>query len=104
LKKVVTYLLLFTVSFAYNIETVKYLLKAIGDSSITCMDDFQCEENDSEEKEESNKEKKNLSDDYFFDNHYFPFLVAENIKSNYKQNKNLTSSDFQKEVYSPPEL
>jgi hypothetical protein len=96
--------LIFAVSFAYNIKTVKYLLKVIEESSITCIADFQCEENDVEEKEESNDEKKFISDIYFFDNHLFPFIIAENKKSNYKQNQNITSSDFQEEVYSPPEL
>lgn len=97
--------MIFIVSFAYNIETVKYLLETIGDSSsVMCIDDFECDENDSEEKEESNEEKKIFSDDYFFDNHYFPLPLTENKKSNHNQDKNPTSTDFQKEVYSPPEL
>ena len=106
LKKIVTYLLIFVVSFYYNIETVKYLLKEIGDSSVCCIDDFQCEENDSEESEseKSKDEKKFLIDDYFLDNQGFAFYVAECNNLGFSHQKGISSFDFCKEIYSPPEL
>ncbi len=106
LKKVVTYLLILAVSVAYNIETVNYLLKVIGDSSNTCVTDFQCKENDSEEKESEkcDDEKKIISIVPFINSNHFYFNVSEIINLNYIQNYSISSSDFQKEIYSPPEL
>lgn len=106
LKRIVTYLLIFVVSVFYNIETIKYLLKEIGDSSVCCMDDFQCEENDSEESEseKSDDEKKLLLDNYFPDNQRFEFYVADNKKTGFSYQKGITSFDYCKEIYSPPEL
>ena len=88
----------------YNIETVKYLLKKIGDSSICCIDKFQCEENDTEESEKSNDEKKFLSDDYFPDNQHFTFYILECNDLGFSPQKDISSFDFCKEIYSPPEL
>lgn len=107
LKRVATYFLIFIVSFAYNIETVKYLLKAIGDSSsIVCVDDFQCDENDSEEKEseKTKEEKQFFADDYFLNNHHFIFYAAELKNLGFAPQKTISSFDYRQEVYSPPEL
>ena len=99
--------MIFIVSFAYNIETVKYFLKTIGEASpIVCVDDFQCDENDSEENEsnKSKDEKHFFTDDYFSHNHHFVFYIAELKSLSFTSNKTFPSSDYRQEVYSPPEL
>lgn len=106
MKKAVTYILIFIVSFAQNIETVKYLLKAMGDSSIVFADNFQCDEKDSEEKEseKNNDEKKFILDDYFLNHHHFSFYIAERKTLRIAPNKAISSFDYCQEVFSPPEV
>ena len=101
-------MLLVLVSFAYCYDTIAYFSKIMGNNSIAWVDDFKCEERNSESKESNEKnEKLNFSDDFYFDNK----RLANNLIYNQTErslissidNKN-SSADYSQEVYFPPEL
>lgn len=102
LKKAITYLLIFIVSFSYNYEAIEYFTEAIGDSPITWVDDLDCEEKESKESNEKN-EKSEYSDELFLDNSLVSAYI-ELIGLGTMQNHNFSSSDYSQVVYSPPEL
>ena len=80
----------------------------MGNNSIAWVDDFKCEERNSESKESNEKnEKLNFSDDCYFDNKRLAnnLIYDQTERSRYCSihNKN-SSSDYSQEVYFPPEV
>lgn len=109
MQKIITYSLLILFSFAYSYETIKYFSKILGDNSIVCIDDFDCEEKSSEsEKSNKKNEKVNFSEDIYFNNKHpnnnliAAILEPGSLDSN--QNINFSSADYSQQVYSPPEM
>ena len=104
MKKAVTYILIFLVSFACSYETMEYFSKTIGDTSIAWIDDISCQEKSSESEESNEKnEKKNFSDDSDLNNYPISSHIEPgNFHS--KQNSDFSSSDYSQVVYSPPEM
>ena len=109
MKKIITYSLLILFSFAYSYETIKYFSKAFDGVSIAWIDNFDCEEKESESEKSSEKnEKLNFSEDFYLNHKLFNNtlisgqLEAGNLGSN--QNIDFSSSDYSQKVYSPPEL
>jgi hypothetical protein len=99
LKKIVTYIFVMLVSFAYSYEAIDFLSE-LHDT------DFYCEETGSESEETSEKEK--FSDDEDFNNmHLHNRVISDPIELGRwgsKQHTNFPSSDYSHEVYSPPEV
>ena len=104
MKKAVTYILIFLVSFVCSYETVEYFSKTIGDTSIAWVDDIPCQEKSSESEESNEKnEKKNFSDVSDISK-YITLSHIELGSIGTKQNNNFSSSDYSQVVYSPPEM
>jgi len=107
LQKFITYCLLILFSFAYSYETIKYFSKAFDGVSIVWIDNFDCEEKESEKNSEKN-EKLNFSEDFYLNHKHFNNtlmagqLELASLSSN--QNIDFSSSDYSQKVYSPPEL
>lgn len=109
MKKITTYCLLVLFSFAYSFETIKYFSKAFDGVPIVWMDDFDCEEKQSEtEKSTEKNEKLNFAEDFYLNHkHYNNTLISGQLESGRlgsKQNPDFSSSDYSQKVYSPPEI
>lgn len=107
MKKGIAYILVFLVTFSYNYEGIQYFSKTIGNTSISRMDNFDCEEKgaekeDSNEKSEKN-EKTDFSEELYFDSNLISAQL-QLVRLHSKKNHNFSSSDFSQVVYSPPEL
>lgn len=107
LKKIITYCLLIIFSFAYSYETIKYFSKTFDGVSITWIDNFDCEEKESENGSEKN-EKLNFSEDFYLSHkHFNNTLIAGQLEAGSlgsSQNIDFSSSDYSQKVFSPPEM
>lgn len=107
LKKIITYCLLIIFSFAYSYETIKCFSKTFDGVSIAWIDNFDCEEKESEKSSEKN-EKLNFSEDFYLNHkHFNNTLIAGQLEAGSlgsTQNPDFSSSDYSQKVYSPPEL
>ena len=107
MKKAIAYILVFLVSFSYNYETIQFFSKAIGNTSISRMDNFDCEEKGTEKEDSNEKSEKNektgFSEALYFDSDMISAQL-ELVRLHSKKNHNFSSSDFSQVVYSPPEL
>lgn len=107
MKKIITYCLLIIFSFAYSYETIKYFSKTFDGVSITWIDNFDCEEKESENGSEKN-EKLNFSEDFYLSHkHFNNTLIAGQLEAGSlgsSQNIDFSSSDYSQKVFSPPEM
>ncbi len=109
LKKIITYCLLILFSFAYSYETIKYFSKVFDGASIAWIDNFDCEEKESEsEKGNEKNEKLNFAEDFYLNHkHFNNTLIAGQLELkslSSKQSIDFSSSDFSQKVFSPPEM
>jgi hypothetical protein len=102
LKKTITYVFLFLVSFAYSYETLEHF-------SILKDNDF-CTEESSESEEPNEKSERTHSDDNFFNDKHLHYRLSSApaelgwaSAQYHNQNNAFTSSDYSHEVFSPPE-
>lgn len=107
MKKIITYCLLILFSLAYSYETIKYFSKVFDGCSIALIDNFDCEEKESEKGNEKN-EKLNFAE-YFYLNHKHinNTLIAGQLDAGSMgsaQNIDFSSSDYSQKVFSPPEI
>ncbi|MDF2438284.1 MAG: hypothetical protein K0Q95_2660 [Bacteroidota bacterium] len=107
LKNIISCLLIFFVSLLYNIETVKFIIKSVGDNSIAWIDDGACEGEKEKEESKESEESSKKGESVFLDD---DFLQQEMINESYlsvignNQNHNFSSSDYSLEIYCPPEM
>ncbi len=107
LKKIIAYCLLILFSFAYSYETIKYFSKVFDGGSIALIDNFDCEEKESEKGNEKNEKLSFLEDFYLNHKHFNNTLIAgllEPTSLSSRQNIDFSSSDFSQKVFSPPEI
>lgn len=109
LKNAVAYIFILLFSMAYSYETVKYISKVMGGTSVSWMDDFHCEEKSPESEESTEKnEKVDFLDDLYLTNKRPNSLLLSGpleLSSLWnRQNNIFSSTDFSQEVYSPPEM
>ncbi|MES2139806.1 MAG: hypothetical protein V4511_08850 [Bacteroidota bacterium] len=107
MKKIIAYCLLILFSFAYSYETIKYFSKVFDGGSIALIDNFDCEEKESEKGNEKNEKLSFLEDFYLNHKHFNNTLIAgllEPTSLSSRQNIDFSSSDFSQKVFSPPEI
>lgn len=102
MKRIITFILIFIVSFASCYETVKCFSTSLG---ITlCSIEDHCDERNSESKESSEKEENEKSNDDLYFTHNSPSASLKIKGSKFNQKLNFSSSEYSQVVYSPPEI
>ena len=105
MKTITIYIFILLASIAYSFETIEYFTKAVGGDATAWIDDFDCEESDSE-TEDANEEQVDF-DDFYLNHKYLHKLTLSHIELGFiksMRNDNFSSTDYGQEVYSPPEI
>ncbi len=101
MKKVLTYIFVTLVSFAYSYEAIDFFSKSHDPN-------FYCEETGSESEEPTSKNEnlKFFDDEDLSNKHLHNWVIFEPIelgRLSSDQHTSFSSSDYSYEVYSPPE-
>lgn len=102
MKKALAYILLITVTFAFNYKAVSYLLDSSKESIAFVMD---CEEEKSESEKSDEKEEKKEKEisEYLFHKKNSSLIILNKLSFDSMHNLLFITSDFSKSLYMPPE-
>jgi len=92
------------VTFAYCYESASFLIKVLKDTSVVCVEDPDCEQEDSETEKSQQKEGK-LFISYEMRSNMERY-AARCAESTYRhpKNSNFSSFDYSQMIYTPPDL
>ena len=100
MKRVVSYILLLVVMFAFNGKAISYLLDSSIESIAFVLD---CKEEKSESEKSNEKEEKKEISEYLFHKKNNSFIIIDQLSFVRGSNFLFTPSDFSEALYMPPE-
>jgi hypothetical protein len=103
-KALILYSITFLFSIALGYETINYCYQKISEQTFCEHHDLDCEENKTESKSSEKTEKEGVFDDLFMDGGLHSDSSIDLAPRQFKLNNLLSSTDYSKMIYSPPEL